>query len=59
MPKLHTDGTLSLSSLEVKDLRITVYQYGRDIERGRSDDAVRRMRAIRTILVTLEDGEDG
>ena len=58
MPKLHTDGTLSLSSLEVKDLRALVYQYGLDLGRGRDDDARLKLRAVRTILVTLEDTED-
>ena len=58
MPKLHPDGTLSLSSTEVKDLRASVYQYGRDLERGRGGDARLKLRASRTVLVTLEDVDD-
>lgn len=58
MPKLHPDGTLSLSSTEVKDLRASVYAYGRDIARDRRWDATLKLRAIRTVLVTLDDTED-
>lgn len=58
MPRLQPNGELTLSSHEVKDLRAMVYQYGLDIERGRVSEAVLKIRAIRTVLVTLEDGED-
>ena len=59
MPKLHPDGMLSLSSTEVKDLRAAIYGYGCDITRGRDSDATLKLRAIRTVLVTLDDTEDG
>ena len=57
MPKLHPDGTLSLSSTEVKDLRATIYGYGRDIARDRDTDAARKMQAIRTILLVMGEEE--
>ena len=58
MPKLHPDGTLSLSSTEVKDLRARIYAYGLDVLRSRGSDALVKLRADRTVLVTLDDKEE-
>ena len=58
MPKLHQDGTLVLSSDEVKDLRASIYGYGLDITRGRDSEAALKLLAIRSVLLTLTDKED-
>ena len=59
MAKLSPDGTLSLSSFEVHDLRATVYEYGRCVKTygTGSKEACDTMRAIRATLVTIEEDE--